>query len=275
MQTYNNSDSATSYDDRKRHQSQAAIVEEQLRTQGYNDVLIRSVQQRDRDSLQLRIWVVVDNNSYSIKYQDGQAITIPSDPWLDRDFAFATKSNSRISSRTPTRTDPFVDGDSGEENDNEKGAITGSVHPKSKHIERSHAAPCDDSKKLCFSTVTIREHPIVLGDNVTIRGPPISLSWDHQDEKVYGLEDYEQTIRERRRSYSQLKMPSMHRDKLLKESGYSRRDIQEATKLSTIARNQRKRTIDTLHLQPLQEAFEKIVRIGKNTIKNKPVKMIN
>jgi len=186
----------------------------------------------------------------------------------DRDSEFAMKSNSRASSRTST-TEPFVDGDGEEDNDDQKGAITDSVNPNPKKLERRHTEPCDDSRKLRFSTLTIREYPRVLGDNVTVMGPPISLSWEFQDEKVYEIEYYEQAIQDTRRTQSELKMPSAHRDKILKESGYSRRDIQEAIKLSNIARNQRKRTVETLNLQPLQEAFEKALKIKKNPFRKK------
>ena len=109
----------------------------------------------------------------------------------------------------------------------------------------------------------------MLGDNVTVVGPPITLSWEYQDEKVYDIEDYEQAIQDTRRSQGELKMPSAHRDKLLKESGYSRAEIQEAVKSSNIARNQRKRTVETLNLQALQETFEKVVRIGKNPFRRR------
>jgi len=191
----------------------------------------------------------------------------------DRDSEFTMKSNSRTSSHTST-TEPFVDGDGEEDNDDGKDAIPDAVHPNPKQLERRYTEPCAGSRKLRFSTLTIREYARVLGDNVTVMGPPISLSWEHQDETVYEIEDYEQAIQDSRRTQSELKMPSAHRDKILKESGYSRRDIQEAIKNSNITRNQRKRTIETLNLQPLQEAFEKAVKI-RNPFRKKKSNALN
>merc|ERR1712161_179484 len=104
--------------------------------------------------------------------------------------------------------------------------------------------------RLRFSTLTIREYPRILGDNVTVMGPPISISWEHDVESVYELEDYEDACK------------------------YTRKEIQGACKKSTIARNQRKRTIATIRLQPLEELFEKAVkktglrpllRVGRNS----------
>ena len=119
-------------------------------------------------------------------------------------------------------------------------------------------------KRRCrFSTLTVREYPRILGDNVTVMGPPISLSWDYEDESVYDLEEYLIAVQDSKRIQAELKIPSMHRDMMLRESGYSRKEIQTACKKSTIARNQRKRTIETLKLQPLEEFIEKVKKNGK------------
>jgi len=135
-------------------------------------------------------------------------------------------------------------------------------------------------KRRCrFSTLTVREYPRILGDNVTVMGPPISLSWDYDDESVYDLEEYLIAVQDSKRIQAELKIPSMHRDMMLRESGYSRKEIQTACKKSTIARNQRKRTIETLKLQPLEEFFEKVKKNGKkNPIrllrKNNPIELL-
>mmetsp|Transcript_9021 Transcript_9021/g.21959 ORF Transcript_9021/g.21959 Transcript_9021/m.21959 type:complete len:269 (+) Transcript_9021:154-960(+) len=120
-----------------------------------------------------------------------------------------------------------------------------------------------DVQRLRFSTLTVREYPRVLGDNVCMMGAPISLSWKHQDEVVYDIEDYEEAVQHTRRTQAELKMPSSHRNSLLREIGYSARDIQEAVKKSNIARNQRKRTVEMLKMQRVHEAFEKVGRVGR------------
>ena len=116
-----------------------------------------------------------------------------------------------------------------------------------------------------FSTMTVREYPRILGDNVTVVGPPISISWDHDAESVYDLEEYLEAVQYTKRTQAELKMPSKYRDTMLREYGYSRKEIQDACRKSTIARNQRKRTIETIKLQPYQEFFEKVKKNGKKT----------
>merc|ERR1712226_203567 len=166
----------------------------------------------------------------------------------DRESDFEMKSESRASSRT-SATEPFMDGGE-EENENDKGEILPILETSERESEQTLSIGSTSSRRLRWSTITIREYPRVLGDNVTVMGPPISLAWMHQDEIVYELVEYDEAMVDSRRTQSELKMPSSHRDKILKESGYSRRDIQEAIKNANIARNQRKRTVETLKLQP-------------------------
>ncbi len=201
----------------------------------------------------------------------------------EQDCAFGMKSNSRASSRTST-TEPLEDVGEGEEGEDRAiVAAAESISEKSEDIPESSpvvpilrrhtVASCESNsasiKQFGFSTITIREYGRELGDNVCVMGPPIGLSWKHQDEIVYDLVEYDEACQPTRRTQSELKMPSKYRDQILREGGYSRQQIQEAIKRSNLARNQRKRTVETLSLQPLQEAFEKVVRVGKKPLKKK------
>jgi len=201
----------------------------------------------------------------------------------EQDCDFGMKSNSRASSRTST-TEPLEDVGEGEEGENlaifaavesisEKSEDVPESSPVDSITRRHTVASCettsDSSKQFGFSTITIREYPRELGDNVCVMGPPIGLSWQHQDEIVYDLVEYDEACQDTRRTQSELKMPSKHRDGILRENGYSRQEIQEAIKRSNITRNQRKRTVETLSLQPLQEALEKVVRAGTKPLRKK------
>lgn len=201
----------------------------------------------------------------------------------DQDSDFEMKPTSRASSKTST-TEPVEDnvGD-GEEEEVEhvnrtilaavesiREISSDMLNPPQEGSERRHTAPVSSrTKEFGFSTITVREYPRELGDNVTVMGPPIGLSWEHQEEIVYDLKEYDDAVQDTRRTQSELKMPSSHRDKILRDMGYSRQDIQHAIKKSNIARSQRKRTVETLKLQPLQEAFEKIVRAGSKPLRKK------
>jgi len=190
----------------------------------------------------------------------------------ERDSEFAMKSTSRASSRT-SATEPMDDSETAPDGNAvapipEDGAVSGEEKEQS---ERRHTIAEGELKttRLRWANTTIREYPRVLGDNVTVMGPPIGLAWEYQDECVYDLVEYDDAMQNSRRTQSELKMPSKYRIEILKEGGFSRQDIQEAVKRANIARNQRKRTVETLKLQPLQEAFEKAVRFGKNPMKKK------
>lgn len=138
-----------------------------------------------------------------------------------------------------------------------------------------HATESSKVRRLRFHQVTIREYPRVLGDNVCMMGVPISISWEHQGEKVYDLEEYEEACSHTRRTQTELKIPSSHRNTLLRETGYSAKEIQEAIKRSNITRNQRKRTVEMLKMHTVHEALEKVARFGKKIIphrkKKKPI----
>lgn len=209
-----------------------------------------------------------------------------SSPGLDKKN-FGMNSASRASSMTST-TEPVEDVDDVEDREEEEMEVEDNDNINDNNENHSISAAIDsitevmpesslgrqaidstNERRLRFSTLTIREYPRVLGDNVTVKGPPLSLAWEHSDEKVYELEDYEEACQYTRRTQIELKMPSKHRDEILKEIGYSRQEIQESVKKSNIARNKRKRTVETLKLQPLQEAFEKLVRVGKKPLGRK------
>merc|ERR1719491_452967 len=75
---------------------------------------------------------------------------------------------------------------------NENVAITAITEEKPEAVSDSNEVTSASTviepprlRRIKFTTITIREHWRVLGDNVTVMGPPISLSWGHQGETVY------------------------------------------------------------------------------------------
>jgi hypothetical protein len=217
-------------------------------------------------------------NGCSVVEKKSSDNCFPSAPELDNedlDTDFGMQDSSRASSRTSATEliDDVVDVEGVNVNENnEKRTIAAAVVPldsSGNQPEKNIAVASRHSKKFRWSTITIREYAYALGDNVTVMGPPISLSWQHQDETVYDLLDYEAASVDTRRTQTELKMPSKYRSQILKDSGYSQQVIQEAVKRSNVTRNQRKRTNNTLNLQPLQEAFEKVLRVGTKPLRRK------
>jgi hypothetical protein len=129
----------------------------------------------------------------------------------------------------------------------------------------SHSAnKTKNTKRVRFSTVQVREFPIGIGDNPAVsRGVPVAIAgW-----KIYGggdyslpLEELEQAHRPPRRATLQLQMGSLERIRMLKEMGYSRHAIHQATKHVNVARAQRQRTVQSLKWARVQEGMESIQR---------------
>jgi len=58
---------------------------------------------------------------------------------------------------------------------------------------------CGSTKSVSFSNVRVREHCVIIGDNPCCECLPISLGWGHTGEKIYDIDDYEDTKQMRRR----------------------------------------------------------------------------
>mmetsp|Transcript_17250 Transcript_17250/g.37746 ORF Transcript_17250/g.37746 Transcript_17250/m.37746 type:complete len:299 (-) Transcript_17250:79-975(-) len=110
-------------------------------------------------------------------------------------------------------------------------------------------------KNVRFSTIHVREYDLCLGDNPAVaRGAPISLDWNYHDPvHVYSsLEDFEQSkhslVRDSGSNVESapsdsLRRSSLERVRLLKELGYSRREIMEAMNMAEKVRRQRFQTM--------------------------------
>jgi hypothetical protein len=111
-----------------------------------------------------------------------------------------------------------------------------------------------------FGHVSIRQYPVIVGDNPAVSGgPPLSIGWEYDDEVTLDVVEYEEQRPPRRKGREML-VPTDVRTDRLREAGYSRAEIVALTKPVNLARSQRRRTLDTLHLQPLYQLHEKLSR---------------
>lgn len=130
---------------------------------------------------------------------------------------------------------------------------------------RLHGKSPDDFS-VRFGTVVVREYPIILGDNPgASAGPPLSIDWQHNAEYTIDMDVFEEQ-RPERREMAELRMPSDVRSSILHNAGYSRKEIVELLRPINISRRERRTTANTLHLQPIQELLEKLLRKIKNII---------
>lgn len=139
-------------------------------------------------------------------------------------------------------------------------------------------AAAASNNKLQFSTLTIREYGRILGIGVTVKGPPLTIEWTHQDEQEYDVDEYEKAVEGSRRLQAELKIPSKDREAMMKASGFSHKEILEATKQANITRNQRKVTVERLGMSSVHEAMEKISKpfqFGKKRDKKRLTKALD
>lgn len=124
----------------------------------------------------------------------------------------------------------------------------------------------NNSLRVDFSTVVIREYPVTLGDNPGVSaGPALTIDWEPQDEVQISLSDYESS-RPPRRNYVEMSIPKDIRMQMLVGSGHTRQEIQVAVKKSNIGRINRRKTNAMLHLSSQHEAYEMIARGLRNTL---------
>lgn len=118
--------------------------------------------------------------------------------------------------------------------------------------------------KVGFSTLTIREHPVTIGDNPGgVIGPPLAIEWEHEHEVAVAVDEYEK-LRPPRRHGREMIIPKAAREDLLRKSGLTRSDIIKGTKPVNIARAQRRRTQEMQGLSSVEEIGQSLTRKAKN-----------
>ena len=116
------------------------------------------------------------------------------------------------------------------------------------------------TKSVTFSAVSIREFPLIPGDNPTApRGPPLSFGWDFDVENSFDFYEYE-AAKGTRRTPNELIIPPFVRIRLLLDNGHDWKTIQAAIKATDISRRQRMFSLERIHADKFDEKMEKISR---------------
>ena len=114
-----------------------------------------------------------------------------------------------------------------------------------------------------FSHLEIREYNLALGDNPGGRdGPPISLDWNYCPKSTIrvDIDRYEES-RPPRRARHEMYMPgSLRMWTLMKEMGYTLREIQDASNLAASVRKKRENSIKYEKIHRMQYKVGKILR---------------
>lgn len=81
---------------------------------------------------------------------------------------------------------------------------------------------CSRTKIVSFSTVHVREHCVIIGDNLSCDVLPLSLGWGHTEEQTFDVNAYER----KKKSQSSRPLTVMERLNILKRvSGMKHSDI--------------------------------------------------
>ena len=106
-----------------------------------------------------------------------------------------------------------------------------------------------EKRKVSFSTVEIRYHEVMLGDNPQCHcGPPIQVRWQHFASKTVNLDNFEKWRRDHRRhGQRQLFISPTQRHLLLIKNGtYKSKEINDAIEEIEKIKKQRKKSITSL-----------------------------
>ena len=114
--------------------------------------------------------------------------------------------------------------------------------------------------RVSFDLVDLREYEVLPSDNPGgVAGPPLGLGWEIQAEHHMSLDEYEQA-RPSRRDQKQLILPVSKRIEILREWGYSRKRIIQATKPVNLDRSRRKASVESQRIDGIQEFLETVKR---------------
>jgi hypothetical protein len=114
-------------------------------------------------------------------------------------------------------------------------------------------------KRVRFGAVRVRYHQRILDINPAVTsGAAIGLGWRHKREELMSVDKWELKRSEGRSTDILL---SRHlRESMLKNLGYTQKDIAQATRVALRIKQQRKTTVDNLGVQSMEEAVEKVSR---------------
>ena len=120
--------------------------------------------------------------------------------------------------------------------------------------------PSEDKpkKRVIFGDITIREHPMIVGDSICRVGVPLTIDWEAQSEVVLTVDDYEE-YRPKRRRVRDMKMPPNVRLTLAMNSGCTMREVR-----SVVCKCERIRKERTSSL-PRSEKWSRISKVIRTT----------
>jgi len=116
-------------------------------------------------------------------------------------------------------------------------------------------------KKVRFSTITIQEYPIIPGVHPGGSGGiPLTIDWEPYDPVSIGLESYERWRVPHLRDRGEMRIPSKHREMILKSLGFSTKTLQASAREAAWIRKQRSKSNSMEHMDKTSEQLEATIR---------------
>ncbi|KAL3915096.1 MAG: hypothetical protein SGILL_005807 [Bacillariaceae sp.] len=127
-------------------------------------------------------------------------------------------------------------------------------------------------KKVDFGEVTLRYYERILTDNPSVQsGPAIGIGWRYKRAGRFDVDEFEQG-RDVPRSSDDLVLSRPAREKMLKDAGFTQKEIAEMVRIILRSKNQRKQTVQNLSAAGMEEAVEnarkrvaRLMSLGKKT----------
>jgi hypothetical protein len=131
-------------------------------------------------------------------------------------------------------------------------------------------SPLQQERHVSFHIIEIQEYAIIPGDNPAVTmGVPLTIDWEPLHKVLCMVDDYEVSRPSPPRSMVELKIPTVRRYQMLRSLQFTRQEILRHAKLATVARNRRKRTHATMHLEPIKEIIERWCKALANATWNR------
>lgn len=135
--------------------------------------------------------------------------------------------------------------------------------------------------RVSFGQLEIREYESILGDNPSCsRGPPLSIGWKYDPERIINVSvdafENRSSRRDRHRiSEIDLLMDRAEREQTLLDLGYTKAEIAAATRQTLRAKKKRRQTADNLHTIYIEEKVEGIKKsFRRNLFQKKGTKSL-
>lgn len=180
------------------------------------------------------------------------------------------------------RTNEGKDSDEGEDDKNTIEGVKEVLIPLNEKQDLSRKAPpplnvkvqlnnrrkAERSEKMSvtFDRIILREYPICLGNNPAVsRGPPLTIDWEPMTHLEFDFGQFHD-LKLPSRGQAEMFLPNSIREKILKEAGYSRREVLRMVKDVNVSRLKRKKTIANLKFQRFEYGIENMRRRFKGIL---------